>query len=873
MASMKPASWYAERYTSKYGFAVVPIEPGRKFPTSDDWGTNAIIDPVIASEFYTNHPDWSMGLVLSQSRMCSLDIDDEEAFAIIMEDFGIPAESLAKMPTIRGRGRRITFQVPEGMSLPYHKLNWPKQDDPKKQFTVFELRAATDGKQRQDLLPPGIHSGTGNPYTWEVKPPTNREAWPEPPLWLLTIWQNWDDFKPQLVESCPWVEAKPLPVRQPQLTAPTEGNDVIGAYNAAHAIEDTLRAYGYSQRGRRFLSPHSGTGLAGVNLFPDANKCWIHHASDPLCSDETNQPVAPFDLYCYYVHGGDVKEAVKAAANELGLKRERPPAPEAPKQPTAATPEDEPPEASKYPFRPLGYHDGTFYYLPDNAKQVISLTAAGHSNRSNLLSIAPLEWWESFFPAKDGVDWPSAINTCFRWCEQAGIFDEEKRRGRGAWHDSGHSVMHLGDRLIVDGTECAIESHRTRYIYEAKPPMEELKVVDPISKDDASKVVVLFNQLNWQSTVDAFLMAGFCALAPICGALSWRPHAWLTGQRGAGKSWVFNNMISPIVGGSAINVQGNSTEAGIRQVIGQDALPVLFDEAEGESVQARARMQSVLELARQASSDGSGKIAKGTSSGKAMSFRVRSMFLMGSINVGLIQASDKSRFSVLSLKANGKGREDRERFAKLQRDVNSILTADFCHGLRSRMYMMIPTIRRNAQTFATAAATHIGNQRAGDQIGALLAGGWALLSDDEVTPDEAMGWVMSQDWNTEGSDVEESDEHQLINEILHAQIKVDGLVNRSIAELIEDMQEGFTSNDMENRVSGALGRHGVRYKDGEMVISASHPELKKILKDTPWGGGWVQILERIPNARKVQGYRFAGVTHRAVIIPIDEVFR
>src|SRR5690606_22643508 len=31
-----------------------------------------------------------------------------------------------------------------------------------------------------------------------------------------------------------------------------------------------------------------------------------------LCSDETGRPVNPFDLFCYYDHGGDVRRAVAA---------------------------------------------------------------------------------------------------------------------------------------------------------------------------------------------------------------------------------------------------------------------------------------------------------------------------------------------------------------------------------------------------------------------------------------------------------------------------------------------------------------------------------------------------------------------------------
>ena len=160
----RTSAWYARRYTEKYGFHLVPIEPGRKFPTASDWGGNTITEPDAAEQFYTQNTDWNMGLALGPSRMCSLDIDCDESFAVVLDEFGIPPESLADFPTIQGRdkGRRIMFRVPEGADLPYAKLNWPTEADPTKRYTVFELRAATDGKQRQDVLPcAGLHPDTG----------------------------------------------------------------------------------------------------------------------------------------------------------------------------------------------------------------------------------------------------------------------------------------------------------------------------------------------------------------------------------------------------------------------------------------------------------------------------------------------------------------------------------------------------------------------------------------------------------------------------------------------------------------------------------------------------------------------------------------
>lgn len=314
------AAAIAEHYVSAYGLHLVPLPPRSKKTTEPGWGLpeKLLSTPERARDYYLAKPNDNIGVALGPSRLCSLDIDDAEAFDSICAEFGWSlAQLTAAHPTVQGQapGVRVMFRVPEGATLPYHVLAWPKRDG-KGRFTVFEVRAAEE-QQRQDVLPPSIHPDTGRPYTW-ITPPEDVQGFSEPPCWLLALWNNWAALKPQLEAVCPWA-----PRRQPK--TPTRprvqhgGESVIDAYNAAHSIEATLPRYGYTEQGRRWLSPHSTTGLAGVNLIGD-NRAFIHHASDPLCSTESGQPVAPFDLFRYYEHGNDVHAAVKAAAAELGMR-------------------------------------------------------------------------------------------------------------------------------------------------------------------------------------------------------------------------------------------------------------------------------------------------------------------------------------------------------------------------------------------------------------------------------------------------------------------------------------------------------------------------------------------------------------------------
>ena len=882
----KTIDWYARRYAEVYGFHLVPIEPMRKFPTANDWGNTCLTEPAAAAAFYADHPDWNMGLALGPSRMCSLDIDCDESFQTIIDEFGIDPDELWKHPTIQGRdkGRRVMFRVPDGVELPYAKLNWKREDEPTKSYTVFELRASCDGKQRQDVLPPSVHPDTGKPYRWIVQPPKAGQPWPEPPKWLLAMWTAWDKFKPQLQAACPWaVTETPAPVRT-QAPRQDQGGNVIQAFNDAHDLRMTLERYGYTRKGKsRYLSPHTSTGLPGVVLFEDERRCFIHHASDPLCSDERGQPVNPFDLYCYYEHNGDTSKAVKAAAEALGLKPERrtpaarammEPVPE-PEQRSPAEPEEHKPEPG--PFKALGYNGNCYYYLPRGTEQVCEIKRGSHTSPAELMSLASIEWWEAHYTkGKGGCDWQLAASDCMRLCERVGIYSTERERGRGAWFDAGRPVLHLGDRLLVDGEPTAISDHASRFIYTRQAPIETGHNAEPADDKTAERFALMFDQLNWSQPIHSIYAAGFCALAPICGGLSWRPHLWLTARRGAGKSWIQDHMVGPMIGPGALMVQGSTTEAGIRQALKHDARPIVFDEAESEDANSQRRMQTVIELARQASSDSTAQIVKGTVSGSGLTFRMRSMFLLGSINVALSQAADESRFTVVSINPPERTKAEIERFNTFSRDVDSLFTDENCAAVRARVFRLMPVIRTNAKAFGTAVAELLGSQRIGDQVGTLLAGWWALSNRNELSVEEARLIVAQLDFSEAKEAEAASDEESCLARILQSQVRFDtseGQKQRTLGELVlcavgKEAISGVHAID----ANDILGRYGLRVESQYLHVANQHAELARLMKDSHWAAGWRRILGRIDGAGASQEpVRFAGSRSRATRIPIESV--
>ena len=301
-----------EEYCSRLGWYLVTIPAGSKRPTKFGWQQpeKALSDPEIARDYYEKNPTHNVGLLHGASGTCAVDIDNVENTKIIFEELGINFSDLMNSaPQIIGRENRgkLIFKAPPDLVI--KKLSWPVKDDPRKTEVVFELRAGPS----QDVLPPSIHPDTGRPYEWAGMPIW--DGLPELPPQLLTLWREWDRFRPQLMSMCPWKKKEEFqPTRKPRPKG--DSTSVIDAYNEAHDMHTLLVQYGYKPTSRnRYLSPNSSSGLAGVKLFDDG-RAYSHHASDPFDSAHSFDA---FEVFLQYEHQGNVTKAVKDAAQLLNV--------------------------------------------------------------------------------------------------------------------------------------------------------------------------------------------------------------------------------------------------------------------------------------------------------------------------------------------------------------------------------------------------------------------------------------------------------------------------------------------------------------------------------------------------------------------------
>lgn len=540
------------------------------------------------------------------------------------------------------------------------------------------------------------------------------------------------------------------------------------------------------------------------------------------------------------------------------------------------------PAAPVSPYRCLGHDDAGFHYLSTAFGRIITLLPTEHTEL-NLALLAPDSHWmeRGFFSStSNGIDYKSVAKALNSEQSRTGFYDPDMIRGLGCWLEGETVVYHAGDRLYVNGIETLLHAHRSPFIYPArKPILVDLK--RPATPADTALLVQLCELLPWHSTSWPWLLPAATFIAPICGALDWRPHVWLIGGKGTGKSFTYANIMSPLLGSAVIKAQSSTTEAGIRQILQADALPVIFDEVEAKDERSIARIRGVLELARQSSSETGGSIFKGSAGGTARQFRIRSTFIFSSIGMGATEAADESRIARMEFQRPD-GPDAAARFATLNQLLDrSTRDPAFCERIRARAILFAPRIRASAEVFLSAISRACGDSRKGQQYGTLAAGYWHLLNDAVATPADADAWVSGIKWADLGAGdaVMDGDEARALDVLLQSKLTLqsaDGTrFDKSVSELIDIFMANETRSDAAYDTLMRHGMHPMRFCNGfiggALDIANRHVELEKVFKGTPYAGRWRDHFSRIEGSSQ-QTYQPQGAkTLRATRVPMGAV--
>lgn len=324
----------AGRAYASAGYKLVGWEAnGQKGPGgkgSGGWGLRAFRVEALTDQH-------SIGVNHALSGTACIDVDDLELTRRVFEFVGIDLDELcASTTTYRGRPerRKLLFRTPDPTAKwrGANKLTVNGK-------TVFELRGAPPGKQVQDVLPPTVHPDTGRPYAFDTRMRPAAEL-PLLPEQLELIWRDWKEWEPILRQVLGDPAAPPAPPPAPPRAAAAHGS-VIEKFNAGRSCANVLERNGYTRMGGRWLRPDSETGAPGVVQLPGGGDYIFSHSAGPL---DDRRPHDAFDVMRILEHAGDVRAAVKAAADELGLDRVTKPTTtsKAPPSPAPATTSEPP---------------------------------------------------------------------------------------------------------------------------------------------------------------------------------------------------------------------------------------------------------------------------------------------------------------------------------------------------------------------------------------------------------------------------------------------------------------------------------------------------------------------------------------------------
>lgn len=504
----------------------------------------------------------------------------------------------------------------------------------------------------------------------------------------------------------------------------------------------------------------------------------------------------------------------------------------------------------------LGVDAQNYYYMSSECPFVVALTASAHTPL-NLIRLLPLEYWEITYATKAGVNWTRAASELMANCRAQGFFQADSCRGVGVWRDAGRTVVNLGEQIWDGGKLTSVLNFKSRHVYilgkNIPPPTE------PLSSEECKTLIQAVMGLRWKSKEHGFFLLGFLAILRFSGALKWRPHLWVTGPAGVGKSTVMKDLITPIAGPFGVTFLGDTSEAGIRQTISNDAKAVIFDEIETNDNESDKIVKRIVTLVRQASFQGGGAIVKGGKNGDPTSFRLESCFAFSSIRVNLTNAADISRFTVVELSETVP--QSREQWENLLNNFICKIDETYSERLFSRTLLNFDALLANCKTFEKIIAEKF-SPRFAQQYGILIAGYVSLTTTDVIDKHSAEQIVSMLKFNDQKIAADDKDEIRCLDWLLDQKISVTsagGREDRSIRNLVLS----------EESWSGVLELYGIKVErtkteSATIWISTNHAELKKFFERTPWQAGWAPSLQRICGAVRERA-RFGGGNPRQAI--------
>lgn len=490
-----------------------------------------------------------------------------------------------------------------------------------------------------------------------------------------------------------------------------------------------------------------------------------------------------------------------------------------------------------FKIRCLGTCDGVYYFSSSANPQIIDITAAGMSGKTNLYRITgDLNFWRSNYGIEEEdsdvikIDWNYAASDLMEKCNKKGLYSPDIIRGLGVWEDKQNIVINCGG-------EASGIPENSKYFYERH------NVTKPnLDRSDIDRHFDFYEGLLKSPTSrpeGALFLVGWHIQAQIFPLLHRRPNIWITGDAGSGKSSIIDMFEQTL---PFFEKTTDPTEAGIRQTVRQNQTAVLFDEAEPDrdGRYQKGKTDYIVKMARNCYTKGGGKISRGTSSGKSITYLVECCFMFGSIQIPALNEADKTRTLVVDIVKDKQ--IPYEEWQKVEKMALELMP--YKYDLLPYLVKHIGWIKR-AISYTKSKLSKLGlSSRQTDTLGAVIGCASVLYAENgdyttEIAVDSLMEGYKVDDFEyVERTSTNES--HEALNSLLELIVSRDkdtGL-NESVANLINSIiKKG--SGDVTENIS--LGHYGMRYypDTGRLHIQSKntarndklfqYPDIAKIL--------------------------------------------
>jgi hypothetical protein len=422
--------------------------------------------------------------------------------------------------------------------------------------------------------------------------------------------------------------------------------------------------------------------------------------------------------------------------------------------------------------------------------------------------------------------------------------------------------VHVGDSgkiLIVDSGGGAIWDHEQRKLLPVREPFADGKLLD-FECTKAFDFVDLEKRLNgmtpermaaavngladilsawkWKRPGNPILAAGLVVATMVQATWKWRPQVGITGESGSAKTTLLDTLAA-IFGGLALRAD-KPTEAGLRQAVGNSSQAILIDEFEKSKDRHR-----ILELLRTASRGS--RILRGTVDQRGVSFGLRHMAWVASVELGLNRQPDKNRFLKMELVKPDRWMAipDSQTLHELGCELFAVaisICTDAMEQAESLKQTQLPGIDSRTIESHTAPAAVLA-----------VAGVFGTTSPAEILSN-AIGCTGDHIHETE------SDQLALLRDILAVKIVVDRQMF-TVGEILNDPYRVDGSRE-------AMERDGLKRIGDRLFVAPRLFEAR--LRGSMWDGQSAgEILSRLPSAEAGRDVRIrcAGVRHYGVAIP------